>query len=61
MQWTVNAIKEGWNSFGSALYCPECVKTWDERNDGRKLAGERNTFFAIMRLFMEAKKGEKDC
>lgn len=25
----------GWGSYGSALYCPECSKTWDERNKGR--------------------------
>jgi len=23
---------EGWNSFGDALYCPECSATWEERN-----------------------------
>ena len=28
----IKRLKEGWNSVGSALYCPECVRTWDERN-----------------------------
>ena len=52
---TMTAIKEGWNSFGNALYCPACVCTWHERNGERKLAGERNTFIVIMRRFYEAK------
>jgi hypothetical protein len=36
-------INEGWNSFGSALYCPICSRTWDERNKGRKMHGKWNT------------------
>lgn len=28
---------EGWRSYGSALYCPECSATWDKRNKGRPL------------------------
>lgn len=28
---------QGWNSYGAALYCPECSATWDERNKGRPL------------------------
>ncbi len=27
-----NTIHEGWRSYGSAIYCPKCVKTWGERN-----------------------------
>jgi hypothetical protein len=41
-----HAIACGWNSFGSALYCPDCVKTWHERNN-KELAGERNTHDVI--------------
>lgn len=29
-------VKDGWNSFGDALYCPDCVKTWEERNGKNK-------------------------
>ena len=25
--------KKGWRSFGSVIYCPECTRTWKERND----------------------------
>ena len=25
--------KKGWRSFGSGIYCPECTRTWKERND----------------------------
>lgn len=38
-----DTCNEGWNSFGSALYCPECVRTWHERNS-KPLAGKQNTF-----------------
>ena len=44
------AIKSGWGSYGSALYCPECSKTWDERNPGRPMADEGNTFWVITAL-----------
>lgn len=29
---------EVWGSFGNALYCPECRRTWSERNS-KPLAG----------------------
>lgn len=38
------AVKRGWNSFGGALYCPECSATWEERNGAdRKMSGAENT------------------
>ena len=40
-------IKEGWNSFGSALYCPICSKTWNERNKDKELNGKWNTMRLI--------------
>lgn len=58
VEYTVKVIQDGWNSFGSALYCPECSKTWEDRNgEERKLAGDRNTFFVIMNQILAAKKG----
>ena len=51
---TVDLIKRGWGSCGSALYCPECTRTWKERNGDRPMADERNTFFVILNLFMDA-------
>ena len=56
VEYTVDAIKRGWGSFGSALYCPECSKTWPERNGNRPMSGERNTFCLIMNQFFEAIK-----
>lgn len=53
---SVDLIKRGWGSCGSALYCPACSRTWNERNPGRPMADERNTFFVIMNLFMDALK-----
>lgn len=34
---------QGWSSYGSALYCPECSKTWNGRNPGRPLARPEST------------------
>ena len=51
---SIDLIKRGWGSCGSALYCPECTRTWKERNSGRPMADERNTFFVILNLFMDA-------
>lgn len=51
-------IALGWNSVGSALYCPECVRTWADRNgDNRRLAGEENTENQIMRRSLQAVYG----
>ena len=37
-------VKAGWNSFGSAFYCPKCVKSWEERNGkDRPLWGKAHT------------------
>lgn len=38
----------GWGSFGRAIYCPECVKTWSDRNPGRPMASETNTITAVL-------------
>lgn len=36
--------KAGWNSFGSAFYCPKCAKTWEHRNGkDRPLWGKEYT------------------
>lgn len=58
IQDTADLIHSGWGSCGSALYCPECSKSWKERNGKRPMGDERNTFFVIMNLFFEAKKAE---
>lgn len=39
----IHTIQKGWNSFGSALYCPDCSKTWHERNKDKELMGKWNT------------------
>lgn len=40
--------KAGWGSFGRALYCPECTKTWSDRNPGRPMANNANTMAAAL-------------
>ena len=59
IQDTADLIHSGWGSCGSALYCPECAKSWKERNGNRQMGDERNTFFAIMNMFFDAKKAEE--
>ncbi len=46
----LKAVKDGWGSYGSALYCPACSATWGDRNHNRPMADEDNTFTAIDRL-----------
>lgn len=41
------AIGAGWGSYGGALYCPKCTKTWNERNS-KHMADPFNTLFLIM-------------
>ena len=39
-----DAVKRGWNSYGTVLYCPKCSATWEERNGtDRKMSGAENT------------------
>lgn len=40
------AIRDGWGSYGNVLYCPECTKTWNERNS-RSLSDNFNTIRII--------------
>lgn len=47
----IGATRAGWNSYGSALYCPACSATWDERNKGRPLAGQENTIDVIDAMY----------
>lgn len=42
---------QGWGSYGSALYCPECSKTWNERNKGRPQPGPDHTIRVIDSLY----------
>ena len=39
-------IRDGWNSCGNALYCPECSKTWYNRNR-KPMSGKWNTLRVI--------------
>ena len=48
------AITSGWNSYGSALYCPDCSSTWDKRNRGRPMAGVLNTAQLIAERLVES-------
>ena len=56
----VQIIKSGWDSIGGALYCPKCVEVIKNSRYGDRLAGEKNTFIAIMHWILNARNGEKD-
>lgn len=47
----IEATRKGWNSYGSALYCPECSATWDERNKKKPLSGPENTIKVIDAMY----------
>jgi hypothetical protein len=59
VSYTVKAIKDGWGSCGSALYCPRCSRTWQERNT-KPMADESNTFWLIASHFIRATRIEED-
>ena len=43
----LSRLVEGWNSVGSAMYCPECVRTWESRNgEGSSPWGTDHTKFS---------------
>lgn len=48
---SLDAVKEGWGSFGSALYCPACSASWGVRNNGRPMADQENTIRVILTAF----------
>ena len=45
--WNVSdLLDKGWRSYSSNPYCPECSKTWHERND--KPLGNRGDTYALL-------------
>lgn len=52
---TVDSVKEGWGSYSTNLYCPQCSRTWKERNF-TEMNGEDVTFKIIMNMIYEALK-----
>lgn len=40
-------IRAGWHSYGGALYCPKCSKTWSFRNR-KMLSDDINTLADIL-------------
>lgn len=56
----VQIIKSGWDSIGSALYCPKCVEMIKNGRYGNRLAGEKNTFIVLMHWILNARNRAKD-
>ncbi len=58
----IDAVSDRWGSCGNALYCPECTRTWFERNQ-KPMGGKQNTFTVIAAMFFAnydaKKKGRK--
>lgn len=59
MQSALKCVEEGWGSFGSAFYCPDCVKTWDERNE-KPLSDANTTFCRIMNVLIKNVENKTD-
>ena len=48
-------INDGRGSYGSALYCPKCTRTWKKRNGAnRPMPGKFNTLRIIDKLYIES-------
>ena len=57
----VQAISNGWDSYGNALYCPECCRTWEKRNGKNKpLSGKWNTMRIIDEIHDRQQKRRTD-
>ena len=48
------AIYQGWRNHGDALYCPECMDTWVERNGDRPHGSARDAFYLITSEMLES-------
>lgn len=55
----ISEVAERWGSFGGALYCPECVKTWHERNK-KPMSDYKNTFTVICGRFFKRYAEQKE-
>ena len=44
-------VWEGWRAVGDAEYCPECSRTWKDRN-GREIPSSETSSYWRIRAFM---------
>ena len=51
----LRTLMDGWGSFGSALYCPECSETWNERNS-KCMSVDQNTIDVIDELYARTRR-----
>ena len=51
-------IDSGWNNCGGVLYCPECTRTWADRNGDRPMGGKVNTLNIIWRMAFDYMCGD---
>lgn len=52
------AVRDGWKVVGDAEYCPECSRTWKDRN-GREIPSSETGSYWRIRALMVAKEAEK--
>ena len=50
------AVREGWKVVGDAEYCPECSRTWEDRN-GREIPSNETISYIKMATLMVVKEG----
>ena len=48
-------VREGWRVVGDAEYCPECSRTWEDRN-GREIPSSETISFIKMATLMVVKE-----
>ena len=56
MDSVIATVVKGWRSTPGAMYCPECVKTWKDRNGSEMPSNEINTFWAIGSHILQERK-----
>lgn len=44
------AVGEGWRTVGNAAYCPECSRTWKDRNGREIPPSESGSYWRIVAL-----------
>lgn len=56
-------IEDGWRTVGDANYCPECSRTWKDRNGREIPSSETGSYWMVLRIYMaeylEEEKKEK--
>ena len=57
---SVKLLERGWNSIGSALYCPDCTRKIQAGPQAGRLAGKMNTFSCLVDKILKSEERRRD-